>query len=647
MSKDGELKSEYSDLHRDYSSYWDPFLLWAQAYTEMHLGVHFSAKQVAAAKRINRTLYPFNDTHRQVDILSGLEIQDRHVIKIGPVGKEDDEAANQHTGIIMQQMAAGGHLMRSECFKWGSLVSGSNLLDIYNDREGVRRFARRPYNSFLLDPSFRNPDLSDCRNILTGQWLHEDTVKMLLPEKADSIDKIPSSTGMRWRDTPDTARQEYTRLYEEWWGLETGFENTVINRLTGQQMKLKDFQAHPDVGGAAAATDIIDNMRSPRGGPVWSKFQKPYKRVFLRIFVDDELVFNGYNPTKLDEYNFVWFAGEWCPEALQPEAALRSITGRLYWPQTARDKRLNQLLDIIENSIQSAKAVKTDSLENDDDAYKTGQTGPIWIKKNFPGSAADAIHQMAGPNVPAGIFQAIDLLDKQENRAVGLNDAILGDDNSKDIPALLDEYRTSKAVLGQGGIFQSFRFSSSQMGRKMVKMNQIWKSPKAVMRHLNERPAPGFYKPDFTRFDSFSIQGLLTESQRQLNFIQLRELYKMFPDKIPASLVIQAVPVQQPKELIQAVKSQEQQQSQMMQQQLQTKTIMEKMMMAQAELDMAKARGEITDATYDRAKTLVEMQKIQGEPQLGLIDRYLKYIELMEQSKQAQIQARQGAGATR
>lgn len=637
---DNDLKSEYSDLYRDYSSSWDAFLLDAELFTQMHLGAHFSKAQIKQASLVGRTLYPFNKTARQVALLEGEEISNRHVLKIGPVGKEDDLAANQHTGIIMQQMAAGGYDVMSACFKWGSLVSGSNLLEIYNDREGRRQFRRLPYNSFFLDPAFTKADLSDCRNILIGRWLHEDNVKMLLPTEVGKISSINSISGSRWRDNPDYARLDYMRLYEEWWSLDTYFDKMVINKLTGQQMKLTDFQKHPQVGGASAATDIIDKMRQDNGAPVWSKYDKPFKRIRLRCFVDEELVWDGFNPTKIDEYNHVWFGGEFCPEADRFDLRLRSMTAKLYWPQTARDKRMNQILDIIENAIQSAKVVKEGSLVNKEDAYKSGQTGPIFVKAKFTGPVSDAIHQLSGPQIPAGLFQAVEMIDKDETTAAGFNEEILGDDN-KDIPHILAKFRSGQALKSQGGIFQTFRAAKRQLGIKMVKMNQIWKSPQAVKRHLQERPAPGFYKPDFARFDCNPTEGLLTDSQRQLYFWELKALYEMFPNHIPPSLVISNAPIQQPQELLQAVKAQEQQQSKMMAQQLQTKNVMEQMMLAQAQLDQAKARGEITDASYDRAKTLVEMQKIQSEPELGLIDRYLQYITIMEQGRQNRLQAAQ------
>jgi len=643
---DAEIKNEYADLFRDYSSSWSGYLDEAQLDLEMHLGAHFTLKQIKQAELTDRTLYPFNKTARQVDLIHGYEIRNRHILRIGPAEKQDDEAASQHTGVIMKQMVAGeGYDTLSEAFKWGSLITGSNLLEVYHDREGIVQFGRRPHSGFLLDPALARPDLSDCRNILTGQWLHEDAVKMLLPTEAESIDRIHPTGGSRWRMSPTYSGRDYMRLYEEWWGLRSEFVPTVIDRTTGQELPFSKFKKTIN-NSTEAAEDVIQMMRMPNGLPVFTKYSKRVQKVIYRIIVDSELVWDGENPTGLDEYNFVWLAGEFCPEMDRDELKLRSLTRRLRAPQNARDKRLNQAIDIIESAIQSGKRVKENSLVNPEDAYKSGQGAVIVVKDEFKGALAEAIDQFGGVDVPPGVFQLIEILDKEETQAGGMNEEILGSDD-KDIPALLHKYRTGSALTAQGNIFQNFRRAKRQLGVKLVKLNQRSESPERVFRYLGESPAPGFYTPDFVRFDCTPTEGLLTDSQQAMFFLELQQLYQMFPNLIQPSFVISAAPTQYPKKLLESVKQKEQMESQMMQAQLQTKNQMDNMLAAQAMLDMAKAKGEIVDQDYDRAKTLTEMSKLAADNRLAMVDRYLQLLQLMQSSQQMRSQqaqqARQGA----
>ena len=632
--KEHELIADYEELFNDYKGAWSPYLVEADSDMELHLGAHFSSAQVAQAKKTGRSLVPFPKTTRQVELLHGYEIKNRHILKIGAVGKEDDIAARQHTGIIMQQMAQGGYDMLSETFKWGALVTGSNLFEVYLDREGRVQFGRRPHNGFMLDPGFTLPDLSDCRHILTGKWLHEDAVKKLLPTEADRIDKIPPMNARRWTDSFQLARKDYMRCYEEWWSLIEEFKSFVINRMTGQEIGWEQFVKNAVVGGARNAQAILDTMRMPNGMPIFSKFQKPVRRIELKCFVDAEPVWEGPNPTGIDEYNFVWVGGEWCPECPRSELKLRSLTRKLHEQQFARDKRINQAIDIIESSIQAAKVARQGSLVNPDDAYKSGQSHTIWVNKDFPGTLQDAMYQLTGPSPSAGVFQLIELMDREETEATGLNQEVFGGDEG-DRPAILSVFRTGQALTAQQSIFQGFRRAKWQVGIKLVKMNQANMTPKMVTRCINEQPAPGFYEPDFTRFDCNPTEGLLTDSQRHLNYLELKELYTLFPDAISPSFIIEAAPVQFPEKLIASIKQKEQMASQMAQAQLQTKEQMDAMLLAQARLDNARAQAEMAGIPLEQAKTMSELQKIAAEPRLGMIDRYLQLLTLMEQSRQA------------
>ena len=94
--KDNEIKSELSDLYRDFSGGWDKYLQEAREDLEMHLGAHFTKAQYDAAQQTGRSLYPFNKTARQVDLIHGYEIRNRHILKIGSVERSDDVAASAH-----------------------------------------------------------------------------------------------------------------------------------------------------------------------------------------------------------------------------------------------------------------------------------------------------------------------------------------------------------------------------------------------------------------------------------------------------------------------------------------------------------------------------------------------------------------------
>ena len=99
--KNDELKDRYDYAHAG----WYDFLRQAEMAMEMHGSAQWSREEVASAQRTGRSLYTFNKIARQVNLLSGYEIRNRHTLKVSPIGREDDDIARQHTALIMQQLS--------------------------------------------------------------------------------------------------------------------------------------------------------------------------------------------------------------------------------------------------------------------------------------------------------------------------------------------------------------------------------------------------------------------------------------------------------------------------------------------------------------------------------------------------------------
>ena len=150
------------------------------------------------ADRQGRILHTIDKIGRQINLLHGYEIRNRHILKISPQGnfeESEDMACNQHTGVIMSLMSRhGGYNVLSDAFRWGTLSQGSNLIEIWRDREGLLQYCRLGFNQFLLDSGLTKTDLSDCKDILTGQWISTDKAKMLVPTAADEIERIKPLT---------------------------------------------------------------------------------------------------------------------------------------------------------------------------------------------------------------------------------------------------------------------------------------------------------------------------------------------------------------------------------------------------------------------------------------------------------------------
>lgn len=356
MAQDNDLKSDKSNVYDFCYDGWSECLKQMETDLAYYCGAQWEYKQLIEADEQDRTLHTLDKTARQVNLLQGYEIRNRHVLKIGPVGmpqQEEDEACRQHTAMTMALMARnGGYSTMSNSFKWGTLVQGSNLLERWRDRDGILQFGRLGWNQFLLDPSLVKTDLSDCDNILTGRWISKDKVKMLVPT-ADIDDITPLKYGERWPylGNPALGNKANNRMYEEWWRRITDYVPTIISRVTGQEIPFDEFANEFYNGDKRYANYRIKMLSLPDGSPAVSKFNKPVNTIKLTVFVDGEMIWDGLNPLRMRDYNFVWFHGDWCPEMPRDELKLRSFVRRIREPQRAFNRRMNQIYDIIESQI--------------------------------------------------------------------------------------------------------------------------------------------------------------------------------------------------------------------------------------------------------------------------------------------------------
>lgn len=652
MPTDAELKSDYDDKFEISRTGWERQLKQGMLDLDFYFRAQHTADEARKAELQDRELYTLDKIGRQVNLLHGYEIRNRHILKIGPQGKPsvEDKACSQHTSVLMNLMViANGYNVLSEAFKWGPLVQGSNLIEIWRDRNGDLQYSRLGWNQFLLNPGLTKTDLSDCGDILIGRWIDEKRIKFLLPANSDDLDNIPPLTNVsRWDFLQDPVLQNRANrmLMEEWWRRETEFEETVISRVSGQEIPLKDFATRFTNGDIRAAKRMIEDNKL-----ILARFSKPNDTIKLTIFVNNRKVFDGPNPLRMKDYNHIWVHGDWCAECPRDDIKLQSFTRSLRDPQRALNRRTNQIYDIIESQAHAVRVARSNRLRNPEDAYKSGQGVVLHADENWPDELPleQLFKQIAASDVPAGLFAALEMTDKAETETGGLNPEIFGTDD-KDIPAILAKHRTGQALTGQGGMFQGFRGAKRQMGIKSVRLAQLNYPPRKVAQIINEQPVPGFYEKNLTRYDCTPIEGLLTESQQELFFMTLLSLRTAFPKeahKIPLAEVAKYSPTPFKPELIQIIQKAEQKEAQMQQRAMQ---IQQQQEMANLELvkgNVLANRGiaeerrsqaveNQTDAALNRAKIAAEINDMSIGRFLELVSTVISLESIGQQNIKAE-----------
>lgn len=644
-----ERRSEFDDLYEINSQAWHDFNVQACLNTDYYLKAQNTQEEVDRADQQNRTLYVFDKIARQVNLLHGYEIRNRHILKIGPVGNfetEEDEACNQHTGVVMSDMQRNnGYDTMSEAFKWGVLVQGHNLVEQWRDRNGQLQFGRLGYSQFLIDHGTTKDDLSDCQDILTGQWISTDKAKMLVPTKASRIDEItPLTSSSRWEFQAQPAMQNKAgkRLYEQWWHRESIEVDIIQNRNTGEKMTLKEFKAEVMQQFGRDDKEFIDQVmeqfRNQDGSPVFVKFREFQDKIRLTIFLDDQFLWEGENPLGIKDFNYTWVHANWCPEATQSGLKLQSFVFGLRDPQRALNRRVNQIIDIIESSVHGIRMTKAKYLMNPEETFKSGQGLSLFVKDETPDNLPfdQIFRQTPGNEVQQSLFAAIEMVDKAETEAGGLNQEIFGADD-KDIPGVLHQYRTGQALTGQAWMFQNFRASKRDLGRKHVQLVQLNYDPTRVQKILNEQPVKGFYDDDLTRFDCSPTEGLLTDSQQNLYYQELIELRTRFDDFkgiITPQMLVEASPIQYKTKTLKAIEQAQQaaqkagqEQQQLQQQNQQLANSIAALNVSQSQENIADAQEKRSQIPLNNAKTITEINKNQAAADAAQMKPFLDMVK--------------------
>ena len=136
--------------------------------------------------------FNFNRIRRVVDMVSGYQRRNRNSTTVVPIENADQDTSDQFTEILMwldRQSNISDTISRA--FN-GALVSGMSLMQVWTDFRsdpvsGDIKVTPHAYNTWMCDPFFREPDMSDCNGVWKRSFLTKREVISLLPAHTDEI----------------------------------------------------------------------------------------------------------------------------------------------------------------------------------------------------------------------------------------------------------------------------------------------------------------------------------------------------------------------------------------------------------------------------------------------------------------------------
>ena len=639
-------------------AYNNAYPAWSQAWTEMKrdiefvLGKQWSAEEEAYLLKQGRAALHFNKMMRIVKLISGYQRKNRLSLKADPVEGSDVQTAEQLTAILLWLFSSNQmYLTMSEGFEAGALMSGINLLHIGMDYmqdivNGDPQVFRHPHNQFLLDPTFTRRNLDDCDYAMIRMAPNKDQAKILLPfMDPDDIDglrlsgmdnKFPLMTSHR-----DTLNRPRLNLYY-FWRRTTKTAWLILDRQTGATREVDMPTAKVN-----QALEIAYAMHGER----FEKIKKSKGVVELDIILQNLCVYHGPDPTGIEShFPLVPVMGTYVPEYEDWAYKIQGLSRQLRDPQTEKNKRMSQMLDIIESQINSGWKAKGKAVLNKDDLYRSGQGRVVWMTDD---AEMTDVEQLRGTDVPQSHFQLQEILDREIPDIGGVNQEMFGapENDNLEVAGVLAKMRMAAGLVGLQEYFDNYRFAKQTVGLRLIEaVTKNW-TPDKVKRVTGQEPSQAFYTKGFGRYDCAVTEGLLTDTQRQMFYAELKNMRKD-GYAVPMELLVEYMPVQLKDEIKKALVKAEQQQSQQAQRQMQLDEITKQVMQTTQMLQVAQAREKLTQAeenrataALDRAKAAAEIQDIGAQRALDLINLMFEAQQRIEDRNLQREQAMQAGGA--
>lgn len=664
MLTDNEIRNEFMEFYRYASDYWAPFQKDAQVYTLAASGYTWSDDERKALIKEGREPLEFNIIRRPLQFFSGYLRDNCKEIIYGPVEGSDQKTADQFTklGYYIWDKGLGFPTFLDACDE--SFKSGISLCGIQMDYSkdfinGDIKFFKRTYNSFLLDPTFENIDLSDCGSAVTRDLIDKQYAKQLLPfVDPKEIDSLVSG----YRDDKFIQyRPEFTTFsrnrnliaYDQYYkritkkrkflvDIESNFYRDISDLPSEDIKKLKMGIRRFDVMREEAEMLGVDEAEIPR----LEIHDIDRGFVELNIMLNGHRMYCGPDKTGIDQtYPFVPIICYMEPSIWMPSQRIQGIASCNWSLQRQFNKRHMKIIDMMDSEISTGYKYLIGSVPDPQELQQSGQSRIIGVDPENAPQGLDSVQELRGGGANPSLIQYQQILDQLSLTLSNVNESVMGIDEggNTQVSGRLAEVRIAQGLRGNRKVFDNIETAQQILGSLIMKCVQSTYTPGKVKRIIAEDPTEQFYEKQFEQYDAVIKEGVRSKSQKDAYYYELVNLKKEGIVDVPQSEIVKALSMAGLSDLEESIQKQDQalseaaaQQSEMqkMQMEVLNATKEEKLGLAKeresrvvSNLSLkdereSEAQQNIAAAALDRAKAITEIAGMNE-------DRILKVLQFV------------------
>lgn len=564
-------------------------------------GNQWSLEELSYLNDQRRNSFTYNKVRKFINWFSGYQIANRLASRVEPSQLSNDETATILTQAIQGVMTEqNGYDTISDAFK-SCLQTGISFVSPYVDYRddpinGDIRFHMDEWNAVMFDPFMTKLTMEDCSFVCRRKFLSPSAIVSLFPDKEDLIMSLPyGQKDDKFTYMPFVRSWSPQKLmnYTEYWRLRWVKKDVLVDMQTGDMVEWK------------GPKDRLKMMM--RMFPQLQVIKRPVKSVERGIIVEGELIDYAEDPDGLNDYPMTPFVCYFEPSYDLWEWKLQGLPWAMIGPQTEINKRRSKMIDLLDKQLGASWVAKKNSVENPSALFQTGQGQVIFLKDN---AQLTDVQRIENQGVHPSMFQLEDSFQKDMMDTLGVNPEMFGmaENDKIETAGILSKMRQSAGLVAQQGIFSNLRLSQKILTEKVLKLMQNNYGSEKIYAITKKQPTEEFYSKKFLKYNVVVEEGVLTDSQRQQQFVGLVALRNMGV-QVPGgdALLIENSNLSNKKEISEVM----QQQSQAMQQQQE--------MQMQLELEQQKTAVNTLNAKAesDRALAMERMNKVQTDRALG------------------------------
>lgn len=486
-------------------------------------------------------------------MVTGYQRQHRKSITYIPTEGADSQTTDQYTRIITHIANAEGI---HEQFSRGceqSCITGMVLCQPYLDfngddqAQGQLKLKVWEYNSFLVDPYFRAPDMSDAEFVWCQEYISKKEAENRFPDKLENIAPM-AGTPQRYGsfyflpENYNMARNDLMVLSYVWYR----WKKKKKRLYSRSRQQFFDF-----AGGQEQLDQILyaisDMEEVTVEVPTWK----------LAVVLNDQLMYQGDNPLGFDGCPFVPLYWNYEPHNNYYDLRVRGLVRTMRDSNYLLNRRIIINHDISEATINQGWKRKVGAVANEDNLKKSGQGWDIIVNEGYEMTDIDRIQPAS---VPESDFALADQLRSLIFGTSGVDLENWSAQNDKQSSSLTTMLKQAANLMVLQKYFDQWDYSLKLLGERLLQVVQNnWTAAKVAL-YLGEEPSPYFYSRVFAKTQVLVEEGLLTPTQRNMQAQQLMDVNQMYGREVfPPSMVIKDMNLSGRDEAVKYLQQQEQQ----------------------------------------------------------------------------------------